>query len=70
MPGTIILEIVRLKNISKLESYILQKMDLSQIMKALNDYLRNCSREAEGKDSMYVILVKGEWAAIKHRFFF
>ena len=37
MPGTIILEIVRLKNISKLESYILQKMDLSQIMKALND---------------------------------
>ena len=32
--------------------------------------LRNCSREAEGKDSMYVILVKGEWAAIKHRFFF
>ena len=30
--------------------------------------LRNCSREAEGKDSMYVILVKGEWAAIKHSF--
>ena len=37
MPGNIVLEIVRLKNISKLESYILQKMDLSQIMKALND---------------------------------
>ena len=30
--------------------------------------LRNCSREVEGKDSMYVILVKGEWAAIKHIF--
>lgn len=37
MPGTIVREILRLKNISKLESYILQKMDLSQIMKALND---------------------------------
>ena len=37
MPGNIVLEIVRLKNISKLEGYTLQKMDLSQIMKALND---------------------------------
>ena len=31
--------------------------------------LRNCSKEVVGKDSIYVILVKGEYIAVKHIFF-